>query len=207
MSGVRAPLSNAALQKAWTDPAETVETLRVRFGCSYARLARRAAVLGLPPRTKLHAVARFKRDDLFAAMWQAGVLSTEMARHYGVDRSVISRSARSMGLSPRDGGRSSFISFAEFAEVLVAARMAAARKVEIAVCAGRDVPAAVDMAQLFPEALNRRGGAAREWAALHANGLTAAEAADRRGRTTAAARGWARSHGLRWKQAAQGAAA
>lgn len=193
------PVSNATIRALWLDPDARMDSIAARAGCSYDTVRNRALAMGLPPRTVLRDTTHFHRTPLFRAMWRAGVSAYAMARHYGVSQSAISRAAHKAGLPERKAGLQPPITLTGFVETLLAARMSAARAAELA--RGSDpqaVPVPVDLEALFPGPADALPLTGQHWRALMEAGLTAREAAARRGLSEKAAYKWADRHGLQW---------
>ncbi|MDZ4393808.1 hypothetical protein [Cypionkella sp.] len=201
MAGNRiAPVSNAALRALWLDPHETLTSIAAKAKCSPDTVGLRAKAMGLPSRLVIRDKTKFKRSEIFRAMWRVGVSSYEMADHFGVNQAAISRAAVKAELPPRRAGQAPRMTLTAFLETLLASRMAADRKAELAAARG-EVAAVepVDFDALFPLSGDEQPSVvAQEWLRLHGEGLTAAEAAARRGLCRRAASRWAEGRGISW---------
>lgn len=194
-----APISNAVLRALWLDPAETRQSIAAKAGCSYCAVYNRARAMGLPSRLTVRRRGAFLTSPLFEAMWRAGVSGYDMARHFGVAQSSISRAAAAADLPARRAGQAARMTLAQFRQTLLAAQMQLRRKIEIALLLGKPAPSPkVDLVALFPANPALPSVVSQAWLHLHSLGLTAAEAAQARGLGVRTANKWASQHGLRW---------
>lgn len=92
--------SVAEFRRMWLDPKMTKPKIGARFGMNRAQVWQHAQRLGLPPRKPGRVFVHVFGAD-FDALWRAGVLAREMARHYGCSVSLISHEAARRGLPRR----------------------------------------------------------------------------------------------------------
>lgn len=118
-------LSVARFRALWLDPGLSRRQIGEMLGITASAVGWRAKAYGLPPRQGGEKPRYDLDDPLFLAMWQANVRPQDMGLHYGVRASAILWNARRLNLS-RDCTRHNSISLAQFRELDLGRRMAAA---------------------------------------------------------------------------------
>jgi hypothetical protein len=122
--------SASAIRTAWLDQSLTVQQAAASVGyVSRKAFQLRAKALGLPPRKT--GQMTLIGGPLFAAMWAAGVMSSDIAAHFGVKRTSPSQAARKAGLARRPlGPLPGAISISEFWQMRAAERWAQTAGIE-----------------------------------------------------------------------------
>lgn len=115
-------VSEADFRRMWEDESLTLMAIGQRLGISAQAVVCRADARCLPKRKIFR--DRAITDPEFPAMYRAGVSTRELQELYGCAHTVIPKTARAMGLPPRNVGRWSSISIAQFREQQLLARMA-----------------------------------------------------------------------------------
>lgn len=102
------PLANITrevLEPIWCRRDIPTAKVAERLGVTRQALSLRAKTLGLPSRAGNQESHKRGDDDLFRRMWEAGVSTGDMARHFGYSYAAcISTRRRNMGLPARPRG-------------------------------------------------------------------------------------------------------
>lgn len=120
-------VSEAEFRRMWMDPSLSAAEIGRRLGITHQAVSHRARQRGLPPRKGPNVTARRRLIDgpEFAAMWQASVSLTDLARLYGCSHGTVCNAARRMGLPPRYTNRWHMITLADYRALQLRAAMAA----------------------------------------------------------------------------------
>lgn len=126
-------INREAFEVLWFKPTVSIQQMADAMGVKRQAVTWRARSFGLPDRTKMR--ARKIQPELFREMWEAGVSTHEIARHFGLScHSSACAMARHLDLPRRvrgksgkmNGGCAATITVREFYEMKLARRMAAA---------------------------------------------------------------------------------
>ena len=126
-------VTRAQLEPLWSRHDIPSRRIAAALGVTREALRQKAMRLGLPPRAGNQRCNQKVDDATFARMWQAGVSTTEMARHFGYAHpSAIGHRRVLLGLPPRSrrrggnktGGWVETITLREFAEMEMGRLMA-----------------------------------------------------------------------------------
>lgn len=126
-------IAPAEFRRLWLDPSVRVDDLAAMLGITRQAVQQRARARGLSPRPMGRLQLTVINDPEFPEMWIAGVRAWEIAIHYGCHRVTVCKTARRLGLPPRDKQWGPRMKMATYRQVQLAQRMVAVAKVESAV--------------------------------------------------------------------------
>ncbi len=121
-------IPNAEIRRVWADMSLTTAEAAAQVGLSRSSLWLRARALNLPPRAKGR--REVLPTDQLVAMWNAGVLSHDIAAHFGCHFLTVCQTARRLKLARRALGRRQRVTLADFLQAQTATRMAQFAAVE-----------------------------------------------------------------------------
>lgn len=120
-------MTTAEFRKLWLDRSLTLQQIADRMGLSYQCVQHRASARGFGPRPRGHNEhLTWQPCADFADMWRAGVGLSVLVSLYGVRHGTILSAVARLGLPKRNINRHTAIGLAEFREMQMARRMAAA---------------------------------------------------------------------------------
>lgn len=120
-------MTTAEFRKLWLDRSLTLQQIAERMGLSYQCVQQRAMARGFGPRPRRHNEhLTWQPCEDFEAMWRAGVGLAVLAEFNGVRHGTILAAVARLGLSKRSINRHTSIGLAEFRELQIGARLAAA---------------------------------------------------------------------------------
>lgn len=122
--------SDDEVRAAWLDPSISVPEACARLGMSRSGLWRRISKLGLPPRSRQRRDAGVADWPLFDDMVRYGVMLRDIGDLFGRTPQTVGRIARRRGLFPRAEAAPNGLTLAEYAEIKLAAAMAARVRAE-----------------------------------------------------------------------------
>lgn len=104
----------AEFSRLWADESLTLSQIGQQLGISQQAVTGRAATRGLVKTRPMGPRPSISDDGLFRDMWAAGVVVSDMARHFGVhDRSIRNHVTR-LGLPKRGNYGWASITLADF---------------------------------------------------------------------------------------------
>lgn len=118
-------MSMAEFRRLWGDKSMTLAQIGQQLGISQVAVSERARTRGLSNTRPMGPLPTISDDALFREMWSAGVLTVEMAQHFGVHQRSIRNHVTRLGL-PRRGKARTSITLADFLADRLRARLDAA---------------------------------------------------------------------------------
>lgn len=121
-------IPNARIREVWLDSSLTTAEAAAAVGLVRVNLWRRAKAMGLPPRPRGRRAHLTEKE--LAPLWDAGVLASEIARHFDCSPVSVHGAARRLGLPRRPLGWRPRVTLADYRQTQLGLAMAQAASAE-----------------------------------------------------------------------------